>query len=71
MGKQVPFVIYNRGNRTVLGMASVSDSGEIVAQVSKDMWPTVKHLFAPSSSEFALAPAKPAVPKTNYNVLHE
>lgn len=57
MGKQVPLVIYRRGVRTVLGMASVAEDGSIEAQVEKDKWPSVKHLFAPGVGEFSINPA--------------
>lgn len=34
--QQVPLVIYKNGQRIVLGRASVSDSGAVEAQISKD-----------------------------------
>lgn len=45
MGEQVPLVVYNKGVRTVVGMACISSNGSIDAQVAKDMWPELKDLF--------------------------
>lgn len=58
MGKQVPLVMYRRGVRTQLGMASVEDDGSISAQVERELWPMVKNLFLPGVGEFFIAPAQ-------------
>ncbi len=51
MGKQVPLVIYERGKRVVVGMASVSDDGTVEALVNRDSREVVKKLINPSSTE--------------------
>lgn len=54
MGKQVPLVLYKRGIRVVLGMASVEDDGSFVGQIEKDKWAAAKHLFVPGMGELSI-----------------
>lgn len=60
MGKQIPFVMYKSGVRIVLGQASVQKDGEIIAQIPKDKWTVVKHLFEPGVGEISISPFVPA-----------
>jgi hypothetical protein len=62
MGKQIPLVMYKKGVRHVLGMASVEDDGSIVAQVAKDKWVESKHLFVPGIGELSINPSIVNVP---------
>lgn len=54
---QIPLTHYKRGVRTEIGMVEVSADGEIKAQVAKDMWPLLKHLFRPNVGELSIGPA--------------
>lgn len=66
MGKQVPLVMYRRGVRIVLGMASVENDGSISSKVADDMWPQVRDLFLPNVGEFSIIPV-PKKPVTEYD----
>lgn len=57
MGKQVPLVIYEKGIRTVIGMASIQDDGSVKMQINKASWPWLRDRFLPGVGEFSINPS--------------
>lgn len=54
---QIPLSIFQRGERTQIGMVSVAADGSGQFQVAKEHWPLLKHLFQPNVGEISIGPA--------------